>query len=242
MGRTQTAYAEAQLDVKSDVSNLRLALQPLFPIPVNIVHAPDSNGEPQRRSRPNIGLIPRGGLEANPFFRQTYAAAPPPASEQGAAPDALEFRDVPPGRYHVSVHTFGPECLDTITSGEADLTHSDLTVSEGSPPPPVTVSLRNDCASISGTVRAPNVSGPVYVLLVPESGIGEPITIYAQPNSQFTFPGIRPDAYHVYAVPDINSLEYTNPEALRGLNGQEVTLGANEKATLALDLATGDSQ
>jgi hypothetical protein len=234
------AYAETQLEVKSNLSNVVVALQPVFPIPVNIVHAADS----VKGGQPSIQLIPRGG--AGLFFRGIYMATPPQAQlqQQSAAPDTLEIRDIPPGRYQVAVRTFGSnECLDTITSGSTDLMHTDLTVTEGAPPQAITVSLRNDCATVSGTVRAEGVTGTVYVLLIPDSRIGDPIVRPAQPNGTFTFFGIRPDTYHVYAVAEIENLEYTNPEALRGLSGQEITVAANQKAAVTLDLAaTGESQ
>ncbi|HZQ52085.1 MAG TPA: carboxypeptidase regulatory-like domain-containing protein [Bryobacteraceae bacterium] len=234
------AYAETQLDVKSNLSNVVLALQPVLPIPVNIVHAADSARGPQ----PVVQLIPRGG--ASLLSRGIYMARPPQAElqAQSAPPDTLEIRDIPPGRYQVAVRTFAlNECLDTITSGSTDLMHTDLTVTEGAPPQPITVSLRNDCATVDGTVRAEGVTGLVYVLLVPDSGVGDPVVRPAQPNGMFTFSGIRPDTYHVYAVPEIEDLEYTNPEALRGLSGQEITVSANQKAAVTLDLAAaGGSQ
>jgi hypothetical protein len=234
------AYAETQLDVKSNLSNVVLALRPVFPIPVNIVHAAENS----RGGQPIVQLIPRGG--ASLLSRGVYMARPPQPElqAQSAPPDTLEIRDIPPGRYQVAVRTFGSnECLDTITSGSSDLTHSDLTVTEGAPPQPITVSLRNDCATVSGTVRAEGVTGTIYVLLIPDSGIGDPIVRPAPPNGTFTFFGIRPETYHVYAVPEIEDLEYTNPEALRSLSGQEITVEANQKAAITLDLAAaGGSQ
>jgi hypothetical protein len=121
--------------------------------------------------------------------------------------------------------------------GNIDLTHSDLLISAGSKPGPISVSLRNGCGSINGTVRSAGSNAQVAVLLVPDSAVGQPsVSFFNGPS--FALSGLSPGSYRVYAFSDLQGVEYANPEALDGYAGQQITLGANERAAVTLDLLT----
>ncbi|MGH9583794.1 MAG: carboxypeptidase regulatory-like domain-containing protein [Bryobacteraceae bacterium] len=232
-------YAEQQMDVHANVTGLQIAGQPLAPSPVNVVRPPTSdagNGSPRVRSSVQIQLIAHNNDPGNNGYWGINS------QQQPSTPGTLEIRGVPPGSYHVAVHTYGSECLDTISSGSTDLTSQDLTVSAGAAPQPITVTLRNDCATLGGTVNAQGHTAPVQVLVVPDSGAAEPHVINTAPGSQFSVTGLRPGDYRIYAFSTLDGLEYTNPDALRDFDAQEITLSANEKAGVTLDLIVRGNQ
>ena len=114
--------------------------------------------------------------------------------------------------------------------------HNDLLISPGSQPPPITVSLRNDCATITGSVRSENQNAPAFILVVSDSAPAQPKLFPAQANQNFVFEGLSPGTYRIWAFSNMTGLEYANPDALRDYPGQEVNLGPNQKATVNLGL------
>lgn len=229
-------YAERQLNVDADISGLQIVPQPLANVLVNVVRPPApqaASGLPAGpRTNVQVQLIPPG--ESN----QRYSTM----ARRNSTPDTLKVRGIPPGTYRVDVQTFGSECLDTVTSGSADLESQNLIVSAGAAPQPVTVTLRNDCATLAGTIRSSVPAALMQVLLIPESGAGEPKAIGVGSAGQFRAIGITPGGYRVYAFSTLAGLEYTNPDALRDFNAQEITLGAGETANVTLNLIVRDGQ
>jgi hypothetical protein len=171
-------------------------------------------------------------LPTNNASNERFYAAPRPGDSQGA----LFLQGVHPGNYKVVVQAFGEECVESVSAGSIDLTHNDLLISPGSRPPPITVSLRNDCGTISGTVRSENQNAPAFILVVPDSAPTEPKLFPVQPNATFVFAGLSPGTYRVWAFSNVTGLEYANPDALRDYPGQQVNLEANQKATVNLNL------
>jgi hypothetical protein len=131
--------------------------------------------------------------------------------------------------------------VESVSAGNIDVAHNDFLISPGSAPPAITISLRNDCATVSGTVRSEHQNAQAFVLLVPDSAPAEPQIIPVQLNQNFTFPSFSPGTYHIWAFSNVAGLEYANPEALRDYPSQQVTLAANQKLSLSLDLVTRGS-
>jgi hypothetical protein len=214
-------YAEKQIGLEADVTGVKIDPQPLAPIPVKIVRPPEAQGSATGNVR--VELI------AEDDTNHTYWARTLPHGE-------LEIPAVPPGTYHAAVHVFGSACLGTISSGSADLASQDLIVSAGGAPQPITVMLRNDCATLSGIVHTDGPKAPVNVLVIPESSAAEPKIIGTAPESQFSVKGFTPGEYRVYAFSTLDGLEYTNPDALRDFDAQEITLSPNQTASVSLNL------
>ncbi len=222
-------YGERRIDVRgSDLEKVQIVLQPLARIPVQVLNGAD-NGSQNIQLR----LIPKDAR----LNRQEFAAIPDAPNANGS----LVIRDVTPGPYTVAAQSNGLNCIDSISSGSVDLMHEPLVIAEGSPPAPLQVTLRNDCASLNVTVQFQDHAPGGSLLLVSDSPAFEPKTGWIQGNSasNFSFSGLTPGAYHLYAVSNLNGIEYTNPDALRGLDGQEITLAPNQQATATVTVAGG---
>lgn len=234
-GGSDDIYAERRLDVNADVTGLEIVPQPLANIVVNIIRPPAASSGILNASADAVQVLLTAS-QSNIGYGSTTA------NRQGAAPSPLEIFSVPPGTYHVAVHTYGSDCLDSVTSGSADLSNGDLNVSPGVQPQPITVTLSNDCATLNVSVRTDGRPAPVEVLMVPESGGGEPKVVSVAPDANFNMMGLRPGDYRVYAFSTLNGLEYTSPDALRKFTAYEITLNANEKANAELDLIVRGDQ
>jgi Carboxypeptidase regulatory-like domain len=246
-GKGNMYYAEQAVEVNgSDISGLQVSLQPSSAIPVIVNRAPVTASAPQNASSPPadqaraIAPLPldKGPgvqvqlLPTNDASNERFYAAPRTGDSQGA----LFLEGVHPGNYKVVVQTFGPQCVESVSAGNIDLMHNDLLISPGSQPPPITVSLQNDCATVTGTVRSENQNAPAFVLLVPDSAPAEPKLVPFQVNQNFAFESLSPGTYRLWAFSNVAELEYANPDALRDYPGQQVNLGPNQKATVNLEL------
>jgi hypothetical protein len=155
---------------------------------------------------------------------------------EGYATGSLETTYMGPGMYWV--HTTIPQkgiCEGSFTAGGASLAREPLVISPSGATPPLTLTLRDDCASLwltlPPTVATPEEGEePSYtVYVVPEfdsTGDVAPITLRPSSGGMFALSGLTPGPYKVYAFPSPVELEYRNPEAMAALPnpGQTVTL------------------
>jgi carboxypeptidase family protein len=231
-----THYAEQGVEANgSDISGLQVMLQPATAIAVIVNRAPASASASQNASSTPSDQGPGVQVQLLPTTNATnerFYAGPRP----GDPPGALFVQGVHPGNYKVVVQAFGSECVESVLAGNVDLMHNDLLISPGSQPPPITVSLRNDCATITGMVRAENQNAPAFILVVPDSAPAEPKLFPTQANQSFMFEGLSPGTYRIWAFSNVTGLEYANPEALRDYPSQQVNLEASQKATVNLAL------
>lgn len=156
-----------------------------------------------------------------------------------------------PGSFWVRTANPGSTYVASVTSGGADLARIPLTVMPGSPSPPIEVTLRNDAATIAGTVdnRSPGTTG----------GLGEQpqVWIYAIPlfpttghlpetslrdNGQFTLANLVPGSYRVVACDAAQEIDYHSPEGLAAWSGkgQVVSVDASGTANVELAVIHGD--
>jgi Carboxypeptidase regulatory-like domain len=202
----------------NDVKGLQVQLQPYASVPV---HASSEAAQIQLVSTESRW---RGGIFGD--------------SGQPAGEGPREIQNIRPGRYRAFVVNSGEQCLDSLTSGNVDLTREDLVIAPGSQPQPINVSLRSDCGSVQAAVRSASQNAPVAVLLIPASRAIRPIHIELDTAGAYTFTGLSPGEYQLYAFSTIEGLEYANPEVMRDFSGQQITLAPNQHASVTLDVIT----
>lgn len=224
-------YGEQRIEVRgSDIENVKIVLYPLPPIPVQVLNGPENGA-------PNIQLrLSSTGARVN---ASQYMAGFDPRN--GGGP--LLIRDVTPGTYAVHAQPIGAACIESISSGSIDLMRDPLVVTAGSPPGPIQVALRNDCATLTVTVERQGGAAGGFLLLLSEWPGVEPKTAWLQENlnSSISLGPLTPGVYHLYAVSDLNNVEYANPDVLRALGGQEITLAPNQQATAMVTVPGNDS-
>ncbi|MFL6353232.1 MAG: carboxypeptidase regulatory-like domain-containing protein [Bryobacteraceae bacterium] len=229
-------YAEQRVEVNgSDISGLQVVLQPAPAIPVLVNRTANAASASQNGSARSADQGPGVQvqlLSANNASNERFYAAPRP----GDSPGALFLQGVRPGTYKVLAQASGAECVESVSAGNIDLRHENLVISPGSQPESITISLRDDCATITGLIRSENQNVSAFIILIGDSAPADPKLFPAQANQNFVFPGLSPGTYRVWAFSNIAGLEYANAEALRDYPGQQMNLGANQKASVNLDL------
>ncbi len=237
--------AEEKVNIAGkDLNGLQLALQPPISIAVHVNAAPDAGSPTQSGAL----YTPAGGggaivvgsvngigsqvqlVRTDSTNGERFYASPQPGSD----PQNLTVSNVTPGTYAVSAQAFGSQCVDSIFSGSVDLTRNDLVVAPGSSPQPIIVSLRNDCATLTATIRSEGENPSGALLLISDSPHSDPKVLPFQANGDMSVGGLTPGDYHLYALSTLDGLEYANPEALRSVPSQSIHLAAKEQGHLTI--------
>ncbi len=196
--------AGASVDVSSDASNVRVTLARTPSIPVTVREESDSGttvpvDASQVRSMLAVSLHL---LEAFPKRTEVWW-------DQGSG----EIRNVEPGTYQFEANTFGQWRVESAYCGNVDLMSQNLTIGAGVQPSPIEITLRNDAATVSGTVLQAN-GQLATVLLVQQRGARNLVKLLTRVQGTFQFNGLAPGDYSLLASDGIDRLEYMNPEVL----------------------------
>jgi hypothetical protein len=150
-----------------------------------------------------------------------------------------------PGAYWV--HTTIPQkslCEASFTAGGANLGREPLVLSLAGASAPLTLTLRDDCASLrlslppEAEVFGAGIEPSYSVYVVPDFDSTVDVTpVVLRPSSggTFTIEGLTPGAYHVYTFTHPVELEYRNPGAMAALSGQAVTLTPGGSGSLVVE-------
>ena len=166
---------------------------------------------------------------------------------QGSVPGELETSALPAGPYwvHTTINSPGL-CESSFTAGSSSLAHEPLIVGASGATAPLSLTLRDDCASLKLTLPA-NLMDPATgeepaftVYVVPDFDSTVDISaLVLRPSSggAFTVENLTPGNYHVYLFDVPVDLEYRNPEALASLAnaGQAIALEPLATSTLVVE-------
>jgi hypothetical protein len=142
----------------------------------------------------------------------------------------------------------------SATSGGVDLLHQPLVVGIGGASAPIEITLRDDTATLGGTVspipptggESNLYGGGVFVFCYPiESEVGRLVQGFAGADGKFSIQNLPPGRYLVLAFSTPNqNLEYRNQEVLRQYEskGTIVTLGPGQKAEVKVSVLTEDEE
>ena len=241
-GPDQPLRGEAHLNVAANVDNLHLILGPAISIPVVV------RMESRASSNQATGA---GDIQAAPIAVRLLSSDPTTAESYSTVvrgtPGAysLVLQNVEPGRYSVDLIPRGAWYVQSAQYGQTNLLNDDLTIASAGQSYPMEIVLRDDGASLTGTVKSPDGTGAqATVVAVPEpaSKVAAKVA-YAFAQNGFTFNGLAPGEYLIYAFDYAEGVEYSNPDVLQTYASQaaHVTLSPNQGTQVALDLIrTGD--
>jgi hypothetical protein len=165
-----------------------------------------------------------------------------------AGPDLLEMSGLALGPHWISTQVNDRGlCVDSFTAGGINPAREPLNVALGSSPPPMELTLRDDCAKLTLELP-PQLSAflpgdePFYtVYVVPDFDTTAdipPMNMHPSSGATLTVDGLTPGSYHVYTFDRPVRLEYRNLAVLAALPtpGQAVTLSAGTTSSLMLEV------
>jgi len=244
IGRTHESsphsFASQQINAVSSVSDLRLVLQPTVNVPL-IVHGLSLNSSSERaelflRLLPRLfALIPKGPGASSPEYFPDWEN---PEDAHPSSDLRMVFPGIPPGTYklrtgfsyNVSFY------VESVSSGTVNLLREHLVLSGSIPP--IDVVLRDDPATLSGTVSSGGTPVPGVVVLLSESR-SKPITFDTGPVGAYRIFGLAPGSYRVFATEPAVNPDYLDPAFQQKISSkiQEITLSPKQSASINLELA-----
>jgi len=248
----QPVRAETRINLASDQFKLHLALVPATSIPIALRTESVAQTGPGavKYVRPPSQGPPLGArlLSSQPGATETYAGIEGTPGQQN-----LVFRNVEAGRYTVELMPQPPWYVQSAEYGQTNLLTDDLVLTSGAPPSTIQVTLRNDVATLTGTVtQQGGIALPATIVAIPD-GMAKAtpqIGYYYPPQGknsgpgEFTLSSLAPGEYMVLAFDHAEDIEYSNPDVLQNYVSQaaHVTLAPNQRATVTLELVhTGES-
>ncbi len=200
---------------------------------------PAANANPQQA--PIVIMLSQAGGSISDGMVTTYA--------EGYPTGPLEsMPNIGPGAYWV--HTSIPQktlCESSFTAGGASLAREPLVLSLTGTSAPLTLTLRDDCASLKLSLP-PGVDVSeagderyysVYVVPDFDSTVDiTPIVLRPSSGGTYSLEGLTPGSYHVYTFASQVALEYRNPEAMAALShpAQTITLAPGASDNLVVEV------
>ena len=240
IGRGASLTGQLDLTVAGHpLTTLRIPVGPVSPSPLQVVvsHAAAGGSTSGGSNRVDVfvEIMQAGALTDG--MQSMYA--------QGQGPGSIETMAPSPGQYWVHTVVAKPGlCEGSFTAGGANLGREPLVVGPAGTTAPLTLTLRDDCASlklslpgsVAGMAAGEETGYTVYV--VPDFDFtteARSITLRASTGGMFTIGSLTPGSYHVYTFAAPVELEYHNREALAALPSQAITLTPGETADLVLE-------
>ena len=237
--KQEIASVHVEVDGKP-IHTAPAAFHPGLELPV-VVHRDFSTAkpaefpDPQNQASVWIGLQP---LEPG-------APGPEVPTIPRSGDDDIRVMNLSEGLFRVDVTArFG--YVASLTSGSTDLLREPLRVLSGSEPRPIEITLRDDYASLNGsllldpTTQPLTDNQPVFILCIQlDRPQAQPIN-FATQQMQFPMPNLPPGHYLLLASRQqlVQTIEYRDEDVLRGLlsKGATITLSPNQKADIQIPL------
>jgi uncharacterized protein (DUF2141 family) len=247
----QQRYATQRLNITSDLGGVHLALLPTGTIPLDIklettrnerqgdTGVDFSGGRNQKRAQQyspaRVVLKPQEHVFAQ--RQQQYSES---TTDEDSTP---AIRNLPPGVYSVEVYPNGPYYVQSARSGSVDLLVQNLTVEPGGSNQPIQVVLRDDFASLEGSLTFGAESESATIMIIPANSLTNSTqqrqnVMVANRARTFQMPQLAPGEYKVLAVENPDEFEYGNPDIMRKYlsKAREVSLVPNQKVKVELEV------
>ena len=227
---SQPLRAEARINVNSSLEGLRLTLAPSVSIPIvaRIDSRAQSGNTATTAQRPplSVQLVP-----ADINTSEAFSSFDP-------ARNGITLQNVDFGTYTVELRPRPPWYVQSASYGQTNALYDDITVAAGQNYP-LDVVLRDDSASVSGTLKS-TTGTPVHATVV---AVPQPISKVAphvakNVTDSFNLSGLAPGDYLVFAFDQADGLDLGSQDVIDSYAAQaaHVTLTPNQKAQAQLDL------
>ena len=258
-GQPQQSTAIVYFNVgRGPVHVAPVTAMPAVDIPVN-VHRDFTNPQPDAGRQ--VMMPERSGQHFPPVSLYLESADTNQGTGAGLAPigpndpeDNLKLQNVTQGVYHVRIQSTMGNYVASASCGTTDLMHDPLTIAAAGSGCPIEVTLRDDAATVTGTIatgavpqspQSPTDASPIFIMGIPlDQPESNPLQSAVMGQGQFRLGAVPPGRYLFIAARRpifqdmFQNLEYRNPDVLRDLTakGAIVTLSASQKANIQVPL------
>jgi hypothetical protein len=219
--------ASQYLTVDTNISDLRIQVQPAITIPINVRVETTRDSSSDGQDSVMVTLMPKGpqgGVESDALIGRL-------AARTGA------LWRVEAGAYLAKLATAAPWYVQSAMYGTQDILRDDLVIGLGGSRP-VEIVVRDDGAVLNGTTTSDGHPSRSSVLIVPEQSPSQLRMIVTNQEGAFQVGGLAPGTYHVIAFDNADDLEYRNPAAITDylMKAHTILLNASQTARVSLEL------
>jgi hypothetical protein len=243
-------FASREISVgEAPLKNLSVTLAPLATVPVEIEYQGSNTSSQEVQAPPpffaNVGLE-----ESDPSgLGRTFNAQPPQPPDP--ANDSLAIRDLEPGEYRLVGRPPPPWYLTSAVCGNLDLKRDPMTIAGSAAGCSIHAVMRNDSATLNWSINS-NSQGSlgkqIFVYAMPLDNFVQSISMVSAPQQGAggvaggSLDGLAPGRYLVMALDHTEELPYREPDLIQRYlsEGKEVTLTANGKSEVQLDVVAGE--
>jgi hypothetical protein len=223
------------VEVTSDSSGVNVALTPVSPIDVELRFEHSGTASDRNFPEPGVAQVTMQLVSTSPYQPATYPWMIPPKNTPSMIPNVL------PGVYQVVISVaVRAWWVKSAQCGGVDLLNNDLTIAEGTQPSPIELTLRDDGATVTGTITPAVTAGEATVLLVQEHENRHSVKTYQTGDGTFLFSNVAPGDYELLALDHGEQLEYGNPEVLNPYlsNAQHISVQPRGSANVTVNLTS----
>jgi hypothetical protein len=230
---TQTLRAQAQVNIASNLDNVRLVLGPAISILIVVrLESRDSsnaNGAVAGQRPPvSVRLLPQDASSAEAY--STF-------EQRSPGHDSMMVQNLDPGTYAVDIMPQAPWYAQSATYGQSNLLYDDLLIAAGQSYP-LEIVLRNDSASLTGSVKSSDGTPSEATIIVAPQPVSKVMPRLVKGTGNFAVSGLPPGEYLVYAFDHLGGMEYGNPDVLQpyASRAAHISLSPNQQAQVSVDL------
>jgi hypothetical protein len=227
----QPMRAELRINVNSNLDGVHLALAPAVTIPISV----------RIDSRASAGATPQASPQRPPLSVQlvpSEMAMSEAFSTYDPNRGGMIVENVDFGTYTVELRPHAPWYVQSASYGQTNVLYDDISVSPGQSYA-LDVAMRDDSATITGTVKSSDATPAHATIVVVPQPIGKlQPRISKGVSDSFSVAGLAPGDYLVFAFDETDGLEFNNQDVVDSYASQaaHVTLTSNQKAQVQLVL------
>jgi hypothetical protein len=239
-------FATREISIgEAPLKNLSITLAPLATVPVEIEYQGSNTGSQEAQPPPpffaNVALE-----EADPSGSgRTFNAQPP--QPPNPASDSLAIRDLEPGQYRLVSRPAPPWYLASAVCGGLDLKRDPMSIAGSAAGCSIHAVMRNDSATLHWLVNSNSQGQQIFVYAMPLDNFIQSISMVSAEQQgsgevEGSLEGLAPGRYLVMALNHAEELPYREPDLVQRYSseGKEVTLTANGKSEVQLDMVAGE--
>jgi hypothetical protein len=167
-------------------------------------------------------------------FGPSLAVPPPP----GVPQTPTRFDNLAPGTYSVQANT-SQGYVAAMRCGNIDLLRDDLVITPGAAPPPIEVTLRDDTAQLTVTLKQKDRSGGVVIYSQEYPGRSMLVLLSDRGSIGVNLP---PETYQLVALSDPTDLEYRNSTVIQKYLAHATTVTLQPRSEVSVSLDVQDLQ
>lgn len=240
-------FATREISIgEAPLKNLSIALAALATVPVEIEYQGNNASSQEAQAFPHF-FASIGLEEADPSaLGRTFNAQPPQTPDP--ANDSRAIRDLEPGEYRLVSRPTPPWYLASAVCGSLDLKKDAMSIAGSAAGCSIHAVLRNDSATLNWSINPNSPGKQVFVYAMPLDNFVQSISMVSTQQlgagdvEGGSLEGLAPGRYLVVALDHTEELPYREPDLLQRYlaAGKEVTLTANGKSEVQLDVVAGE--